>query len=228
MMGFYHLTEVFSSIQGEGANSGLPATFVRFANCNLSCPWCDTDRTAKVFLSVHDLMDRVRRYRNELVILTGGEPSIVRGLEELVDALHADSRKVAIETNGVLKPPFDPAKFDYISVSPKAEYAMRYREETMLRKADEVRIVAVSEEVVPFCRKMRTLIEAKRYYVSPIDKDGKMHYRRAVNVLLRLNKGRISGLGGTIANPSPGAGQELPPWPPWALSLQIHKVLGIK
>ena len=41
----YRVNEIFYTLQGEGAHSGIPAVFVRFSGCNLRCPWCDTDFT---------------------------------------------------------------------------------------------------------------------------------------------------------------------------------------
>src|SRR5262249_11150304 len=43
--GFLRVSEIFESFQGEGASAGLPAVFVRLANCNLRCTWCDTRYT---------------------------------------------------------------------------------------------------------------------------------------------------------------------------------------
>lgn len=221
----YHLNEVFSSLQGEGLNQGLPATFVRFATCNLSCSWCDTKKKDKLTMSLEDTLARVGRYRNTAVILTGGEPSIQPGLEELVDALHAKGHWVALETNGVIAPKCIDA-FDYVAVSPKADFAARYVDTVMLRKANEVRIVATSEQIASFCRLMRSLIKADRYYISPLEENGKIHYRRAVNLLLRLNKGHISGVDERKDSGLGGGLNE--EFPPWSLSIQMHKVLGIK
>lgn len=50
----YFVKEIFYTLQGEGANAGRPAVFCRFAGCNLwsgreldrrraQCPFCDTD-----------------------------------------------------------------------------------------------------------------------------------------------------------------------------------------
>lgn len=50
----YHVKEIFYTLQGEGANAGTPAVFCRFAGCNLwsgreddraqaQCTFCDTD-----------------------------------------------------------------------------------------------------------------------------------------------------------------------------------------
>ena len=36
------VSEYFLSIQGEGPQLGLPAIFIRFSGCNLSCQWCDS------------------------------------------------------------------------------------------------------------------------------------------------------------------------------------------
>ena len=39
------ISEIFESIQGEGNNAGKPAVFLRTAECNLKCIWCDTKYT---------------------------------------------------------------------------------------------------------------------------------------------------------------------------------------
>ena len=80
----------------------------------------------------------------------------------------------------------------------------------MLHQANEVRIVAVTDEISAFCRNMRERITATDYYISPPEQDGKIHYRRALNLLVKLNK------------LTPGI------TPPWSLSIQMHKVLGIR
>ena len=207
-MSMYRLNSIFSSLQGEGRNAGRPATFIRFATCNLKCAWCDTHKTEHLALSCRDLVQAVLRQGNKSVIVTGGEPTIQQGLSELVRALKAEGCWVALETNGV-HAPHHPDLFDYIAVSPKSEYAPRYLDSTMLRRADEVRIVAVTDEIAPFCRNMRERIAATDYYISPLEKDGRIHYRRAFTLLKKVNK-------------------LYAPQPPWSLSIQMHKVLGIK
>lgn len=207
-MSLYHLHAVFSSLQGEGRNVGRPVTFIRFATCNLKCAWCDTHQTEKLALALPDLLRRVEKHENRSVVITGGEPTIQPGLTALVQALKKEGYWTALETNGV-KAPDDPDVFDYIAVSPKSEYVARYLDAVMLRRADEMRIVAVSDELAPFCRTMRNRITATDYYISPLEKDGKIHYRRALNLLTRVNK---------------LTGNERP----WALSIQMHKVLGIR
>ena len=205
----YRLHSIFTSLQGEGRNTGRPATFIRFADCNLRCPWCDTHRTVHLNLSLGELLLKVKHREKRFVILTGGEPSIQPGLSQLVRALKDGGHVVAMETNGLESPP-EPELFDYIACSPKATYASRYRDNHMLRKANEVRIVADSELIAPFCRNMRERIAAEDYYISPVDLNGKIHYHRALSLLSKVN--RLS--------------KDL--YPPWALSIQMHKVIGIR
>ncbi len=209
----YRLRSLFSSIQGEGRNTGRPATFVRFAGCNLNCPWCDTEKTVKKTLSLQELLSEVRRLGNRMVVVTGGEPTVVPGLAEALEALKGDGRWLALETNGLRDVP-ELRMFDYVAVSPKFFYASRYAEHSMVRRADEVRIVAESEDMAGFCRAMRERIQATDYFVSPLEEGGKIHYGRAYKLMQRLNSGGARG------------GEA--PWPPWALSIQTHKVLGLR
>lgn len=37
------LSEIFTSIEGEGIFFGTKTMFIRMAGCHLKCYWCDTD-----------------------------------------------------------------------------------------------------------------------------------------------------------------------------------------
>ena len=193
----YDLVEIFESLQGEGRNTGRPCVFVRFAGCNLACPWCDTDVAKRFSLSLGDLLSEIEQFKAKSVILTGGEPTIREGMPELVAALKAAGYWIAVETNGTAAPDWL-ADVDYVACSPKAEYAGRI----VLTRADEVRVVASSEDVVAFCAQVRGRIAATDYYVSPCDRGGEIDFATAKSVLARL--------------------------PGWSLSVQLHKILGFR
>ncbi len=209
MSGFYRLRAIFSSLQGEGRNVGRPATFIRFSTCNLACTWCDTHKTEKMQLTAPEIVQQVKELGNRSVIITGGEPTIQPGLNDLLLELKNAGCWIALETNGVVAPP-RPELFDYIAVSPKPQYLARYLDETMLHRADEVRIVATTDDIAPFCREMRARIQADNYYISPLEEDDRIHYRRALTLLKKVNKLDPDAL------------------PPWSLSIQMHKVICIR
>lgn len=188
---------------------GRPCVFIRFSSCNLSCQWCDTHRNERLAVSDDELLTLVRKTGKKSVIITGGEPTIQPGLEQLVSMLKNEGLWVALETNGIVAPMY-PERFDYIAVSPKPDFETRYQGNMMLKKANEVRIVALTDKIAPFCRRMRGLIQAHDYYISPLFSDGRAHYRRALKVLHVLNH----------SDPAP--------FPPWSLSMQMHKILGIR
>ncbi len=200
----YSLVEIFESLQGEGRNMGRPCVFVRFAGCNLACPWCDTDTAKRFSLSRDDLLAEVRTFRAKSVILTGGEPTIQAGMPELVAALKGAGYWVGVETNGLVAPGWL-ASVDYVACSPKAECADRYLTDSSkgLRRCDEVRIVASSEDaVVRFAQAIRGRIAATDYYISPCERDGQIDFATAKAVLARLDG--------------------------WSLSVQLHKILGFR
>jgi organic radical activating enzyme len=108
------LSEIFTSLQGEGPSAGSPALFLRLALCNLRCEWCDTrytwdferyryeDEVSEV--SVDSVAERIASENPRRLIITGGEPLLqTRALEALLARL---STKIAVEveTNGTLTP----------------------------------------------------------------------------------------------------------------------------
>src|SRR5437879_5962009 len=114
----FAVKEIFYSLQGEGAQTGRPAVFLRFAGCNLwsgreadrataVCNFCDTD-----FADTHGprgghyatgelLADKVASYwpgaGRRFVVCTGGEP-LLQMDSALVAALHRRGFEIAIET----------------------------------------------------------------------------------------------------------------------------------
>ncbi len=194
----YPLVEIFESLQGEGRNMGRPCVFVRFAGCNLACPWCDTDVATRFTLSLDELVKEILSFRATSVVLTGGEPTQIQNIPELIAALKAAGRWIAVETNGTAEPDWF-GFIDYVACSPKAEYPERL----VLTRADEVRVVASSSAVVDFCHTLPARLSATDYYISPCDcGDGKIDFPTAKEVL-----GKLDG---------------------WSLSVQLHKILGFR
>ena len=136
----YSAKEVFLTVQGEGGQAGRPAVFLRFAGCNLwsgreqdrataVCSFCDTDfvgtdgggggkfRTPKTMADHVASMWRGREGDPKLVVCTGGEP-LLQLDAPLVEALHARSFEIAIESNGTLA---TPDGIDWVCISPKAD-----------------------------------------------------------------------------------------------------------
>lgn len=103
------ITEIFSSIQGEGIFIGARQVFVRFKKCNMECVFCDTtnDAPAKEYSPIQ-LMREVRSLEeakgvHHSVSLTGGEPLVYSDfLAEFLPMLKKESLKSYLETNGTL------------------------------------------------------------------------------------------------------------------------------
>lgn len=115
----YKVNEIFYSIQAEGRNAGKPAIFVRFAGCNLKCPFCDTDHEPYKEYTADELENAVNELDRDakgqaIVVLTGGEPTLQLREDE---PLFQD-RFIAMETNGILLPP---SWIDWVTVSPKSK-----------------------------------------------------------------------------------------------------------
>jgi len=214
----YSVKEIYLTLQGEGANTGRPAVFCRFAGCNLwsgheearataVCPFCDTDFVGTdgpgggKFATAADLAgavaaawpedtERSKQSRERpLVVCTGGEP-LLQLDEDAVAALHAAGFEVAVETNGTLE---SPAGIDWICVSPKAGAPLT---ET---HGDELKLVYPQTAAPP---EEFADLDFEHFFLQPMDGP-----QREENTRLAVEY--------CLAHPQ------------WRLSLQMHKYIGL-
>ena len=56
-----NLIEIFSSVQGEGKYVGCRQIFIRSAECNLNCAYCDTNFKRAAFCNVETFAGIITR-----------------------------------------------------------------------------------------------------------------------------------------------------------------------
>jgi len=105
----YSVNEIFNSIQGEGVRSGQFTTFVRFAECNQQCVWCDTNFSDSVELTAMEICEQIIKLKCSNVEFTGGEPLLFQdAIIEVISYLRYNikniSHRFSIQTNGTILP----------------------------------------------------------------------------------------------------------------------------
>jgi 7-carboxy-7-deazaguanine synthase len=207
----YAVKEIYYTLQGEGANTGRPAVFLRFAGCNLwtgrekdrtnaVCRFCDTEFVGTdgpggdTFADAEALAAAVTAaWEGEatlkLVVCTGGEP-LLQLDEPAIEALHRARFTVAVETNGTQPVP---RGLDWVCVSPKAEAPL------VVTGGDELKLVYPQEGGDPG---RYDDLAFTHFYLQPMDGPD-----RERNTKLAMAY--------CLAHPR------------WRLSLQTHKYLGI-
>ena len=219
------VNDIFYSLQGEGRHTGRAALFVRFAGCNLKCPFCDTD-----FASYHELsedyimaelvvrcMDLGLMEEKPMVVLTGGEPTLQVD-EDFVDLLHEEDFYVAMESNGILPAP---QNLDWLTVSPKCPHQPPPEGEASPhqpppegeafegKQPDEIKIIFDGEsdpEQTLAAYLSRTGFNAPLLYLQPCDTGDVERNRLITDRCVEYIKRH----------------------PKWRLSLQTHKLIGIE
>ncbi len=207
----YAVKECFLTLQGEGAQAGRAAVFLRFAGCNLwsglerdragaVCTFCDTDFVgtdgegggkfaAAAALAAHVAARWKDRGGRPLVVCTGGEPLLQLDVP-LIDALHAEGFEVAVETNGTIAAP---PGLDWICVSPKSTSAIAQR------TGDELKLVFPQADAPP---ERFESFGFRHFFLQPMD-------------------------GPSRADATAAAVAYCLKHPRWRLSLQSHKLIGI-
>lgn len=213
----YSVKETYLTVQGEGAQTGRPAVFLRFAGCNLwtgrekdrakaICKFCDTQFVGTdgpgggQFKTPQDLAAHVISFWPDggggepWVVCTGGEPLLQLGTP-LIDALHAAGLKIAVESNGTVAAP---AGIDWLTVSPKANAPL------IQKTGDELKLVYPQTENSP---QDFAALDFKNFYLQPRDD--------------------------TLTDPTQNAAHAKAAFeyclkrPQWKLSIQTHKFIGV-
>ncbi len=130
--------ELFYTLQGEGVYQGRAATFIRLAGCDVGCVWCDVkeswDTAKHPFWSIEQILDEVKKYPADIVVVTGGEP-LMHNLKALTTSLRKNGKRTHLETSGTY--PIT-GSWDWICVSPK-KFKVPLSE--VLYQAQELKVV---------------------------------------------------------------------------------------
>ena len=195
----YRVNEIFHSLQGEGFHTGTPAVFVRLSGCNLRCAFCDTDHSDGLSMSAGQIAARVNDYPSApLLVLTGGEPSLWVD-DQLLDTLkRATGKTITIETNGTRPLP---GGIDWVTLSPKWLHAGGDAAPCVLDTCDELKVVYTGQDLRHYDH-----IKARYRFLQPCFVDDpalcRDNVRATVDAVMRH--------------------------PGWRLSLQTHRLLGIR
>ena len=209
----YSVKEIYFTLQGEGAHTGRPAVFLRFAGCNLwsgrkqdrasaVCRFCDTDFVGTdgpgggKFVTAEALAEAVEAAwpggeSNRYVVCTGGEP-LLQLDTPAIDALHSAGFEIGVETNGTIEAP---RGIDWLCVSPKAGA------EVLQTSGNELKLVYPQSEPEAQPERFEELA-FDHFFLQPCDDP-----RRAQNTREAIDY--------CLAHPQ------------WKLSLQTHKMIGI-
>jgi organic radical activating enzyme len=201
------ITEIFSSVQGEGLRQGEPTIFIRISGCNLKCSFCDTKYAWEEGqqYSVDQVLEEIKKIRQsfpaEWICITGGEP-LLQDIDGLTKALKKEGLKIQVETNATL---YRTIPVDWYSISPKPDrYTHRpeYRE-----KAKEVKIIVTKNLDIESIRRLRKWFPEK----IPIFLQPQSNSKWSIILGIKLSKQALKAGLKNIR-----------------LSVQLHEIYGIR
>ena len=211
----YSVKEMYFTLQGEGAQTGRAAVFLRFSGCNLwsgreqhresaVCKFCDTEFVGTdgpgggKFENAKDLLAAVSNVwpdnapaKRKYIVCTGGEP-LLQLDDAALDAFHSEDFEVGVETNGTISAP---RGVDWLCVSPKANATL------VQRTGSELKLVYPQAESEAQPEQFLDL-DFEHFFLQPCDDENRESNTRAAIEYCLQN-------------------------PQWKLSLQTHKIVGI-
>lgn len=156
------ISEIFYSLQGEGARAGTPTIFIRLQGCKakFACAAmgikCDTEFESGKEYSLEQLYNFIKQYQSKEITWTGGEPTD-QLTNEIVSYFAQKGYYQAIETSGLNSVPNG---IDFVCISPKvAEHIIK---KNFPNGCDELRYIRHKGQSIP-----QPSISANHYWISP-------------------------------------------------------------
>lgn len=195
----YPLMEHFYTIQGEGANTGKAAYFLRLGGCDVGCVWCDVkeswDASVHPQAEVGQIVQWVVDAGARIAVVTGGEPCMY-DLQPLTDALSSAGIETFLESSGAYPVTGD---WNWICISPK-KFKGPLAESLM--KADELKVIVYN----------RHDLEWAEQHASVVPAGCQLFLQPEYSVLDKM---------------APVIVEYVKHNPQWRISLQTHKILNI-
>lgn len=194
----YKINEIFYSIQGEGILTGTPVWFIRFSGCNLKCSWCDTQHKKHALLTEEEIVAILHQNNCKNIVITGGEPSIQKDLFQLVYNL---KHKYLFNTINIETN----GTGHLLDVEPYVWITCSPKREANYQircNPNEIKLVIDKDFNLEIMKKIEEEYQDKCHlYLQP---EG--NKKKTIKTCIELVKNN----------------------PKWKLSLQIHKIVGIK
>ncbi len=207
----YRIKEIYFTQQGEGSNTGRDFVFVRFSGCNLwsgkeknrksaICQFCDTDfyGTDGINGGVYSAKQLIEKIKSLWVSRDDNIAVVLTGGEPLLQV--NDELVAALKQEQI-----------YIAVETNGTLdapdhidwicmSPKANTEIKLKKGNEIKVIFPQESLDP---EKFSLFDFSEFYLQPMDSN---KYQENLNATITYCQKN----------------------PKWKLSLQTHKILGIK
>lgn len=191
--------EHFYTLQGEGANTGRAAYFIRLAGCDVGCTWCDVKESWPVetsqLINLDQLIETICSYPVKLIVITGGEPTLY-DLTTFTSILKNKGFEIALETSGtnVIS-----GHFDFICLSPKK---FKPALEVNFSLANELKVIVYNQHDFDWALDLSSKVNSSCSLYLQAEWDKSEQFNSRIVEFIKSH-------------------------PEWKLSLQTHKYLNI-
>jgi len=197
--GLLPVSEIFYSLQGEGLRTGAPSLFIRLSGCNLSCSFCDTDTKSYEELTIAEILFRLSKEKADCGwVVLTGGEPLIQDMDTLKKLLESLRLAGYLVQLETNGTRGTALDFDHITVSPKED---NIHPGLNRKKIKEVK------ELIKVGDKPRRYIEGVPHYLQPLDSGNITETNHNIEYCRKL----------AAAEPEK-----------WRLSMQMHKVWGIR
>lgn len=197
------INEIFYSLQGEGYNTGQPALFIRFSVCNLRCSFCDTD-----FSSFEELDDdEIVRRALDIVNTKKAE---MQSADTTMPIIVLTGGEPTLQVDEALVNALHSAGFTFIAMESNGTHeppcgidwlTVSPKERPIVTHCNELKVIFDGKQLINTHG-----ITADHYFLQPLDTGNEAENNRIL----------VDCFEYLLANPQ------------WRLSLQTHKLMGIR